>query len=147
MQLASARPYTAVQGTDYFGFGTSGSSEQALVLASDPTNFTATKGYTLAQLQTCLSSGTCKVSQYDALRGTPFFQLDARFSKVVTFRERMKLEFFFQAFNMTNRANFGGTYGGNITSATFGKPTGFITPSAVVIPQFFSGEAGFTFRF
>ena len=64
-----------------------------------------------------------------------------------TFRERMRLEFFFQAFNLTNRANFGGNYTNNIRSSAFGQPQGFIAASSVVIPQFFAGEAGFTFRF
>ena len=59
----------------------------------------------------------------------------------------MNLEFFFQAFNLTNRPNFGGNYYNNIRSSNFATPAGFITPSSVVIPQFFSGEAGFTFRF
>jgi TonB dependent receptor len=147
MQLASARPYNPVQGVDYFGFGTGGTAEQAILLKSSPSSYTATAAYTPAQIQSCLAGGTCFISGYDSARGAPFFQLDTRFSKVLSFRERMKLEFFFQAFNLTNRANFGGTYQNNIRSSQFGNPTGFITPSAVVIPQFFSGEAGFTFRF
>ena len=124
MQLASARPYNPVQGIDYFGYGTGGTSEQAVVLKSSPNNFTATAAYTTTQLQQCLSAGTCTISDYDAARGTPFFQLDTRFSKMFTFRERMHLEFFFQAFNLTNRANFGGNYTNNIRSSTFGNPKG-----------------------
>ena len=76
-----------------------------------------------------------------------FFQLDTRFSKSFRFREKLNAEFFFQAFDLTNRANFGGNFTNNIRSAVFGQPQGFITPSSVVIPQFFSGEAGFTLRF
>src|SRR5579872_576278 len=147
MQLASARPYNPVEGTDYFGYGTAGTGEQAIVLNSDPHNYTATATYSVAQLQACLTAATCHIAPYDSARGVPFFQLDTRFSKVLTFRERMKLEFFFQAFNLTNRANFGGNFTNNIRSSAFGTPAGFITPSAVVIPQFFAGEAGFTFRF
>jgi Carboxypeptidase regulatory-like domain/TonB dependent receptor len=147
MQAASARPYNPVQGIDYFGYGTSGTGEQAVLLNSAPNNYQATSAYSVAQVQTCLSSGNCHIAGYDSARGTPFFQLDARFSKAFTFRERNHLEFFFQAFNMTNRANFGGNYNNNIRTTTFGTPAGFITPSAVVIPQFFSGEAGFVFRF
>ncbi len=147
MQLASARPYNPVEGFDYFGYGSGTTVEQAVVLKSAPNNFTATAAYTSAQIQQCLAGGTCEISHYDAARGTPFFQLDTRFSKMFTFRERMHLEFFFQAFNLTNRANFGGNYTNNIRSAAFGQPQGFIAASSVVIPQFFSGEAGFTFRF
>jgi hypothetical protein len=147
MQLASGRPYNPVQGVDYLGYGSSSTAEQAVLLKSSPNNFTATASYTTAQLQQCLGAGSCFISNYDAARGTPFFQLDTRFSKVFTFRERMHLEFFFQAFNLTNRANFGANYYNNIRTTTFGQPKGFIAASSVVIPQFFSGEAGFTFRF
>ncbi len=121
--------------------------EQAVLLNSDPHNYLATASYTQAQLQSCLSGGTCHIAGYDSARGIPFFQLDTRFSKLFHFGEKMNLEFFFQAFDLTNRANFGGNYYNNIRAATFATPAGFITPSAVVIPQFFSGEAGFTFRF
>jgi len=147
MQWASARPYNPVQGIDYFGYGTGGTSEQAVVLNSDPNNFTATASYTAAQLQACLSANTCHIAGYDSARGTPFFQLDARISKLFHIKERMSLEFFFQAFDLTNRANFGGNYYNNIRSSNFGQPAGFIAASSVVIPQFFAGEAGFTFRF
>ncbi|HWZ34103.1 MAG TPA: carboxypeptidase regulatory-like domain-containing protein [Bryobacteraceae bacterium] len=147
MQLASARPYNPVQGVDYFGYGTSGTGEQAVLLKSDPNNFLGTAKYSAAQVGQCLSAGNCFISTYDAARGIPFFQFDARFSKGITLRERMHLEFFFQAFNLTNRANFGGNYSNNIRSSAFGQPAGFIAASSVVIPQFFAGEAGFTFRF
>jgi len=147
MQLASARPYNPVQGVDYFGYGTAGTGEQAVLLNSDPKNYLATSAYSVAQVQSCLAAGNCHIAGYDSARGKPFFQLDSRFSKAFTFRERNHLEFFFQAFNMTNRANFGGNYNANIRTSVFGTPAGFITPSAVVIPQFFSGEAGFVFRF
>ena len=110
-------------------------------------SYTATAAYTAAQLQTCLSSGGCTIAGYDSARGVPFFQLDTRFSKLFKIKEKMSLEFFFQAFDLTNRANFGGNYQNNIRATNFGQPIGYITPSAVVIPQFFSGEAGFTFRF
>ncbi|HLJ47721.1 MAG TPA: TonB-dependent receptor [Bryobacteraceae bacterium] len=147
MQWASARPYNPVQGVDYFGYGTGGTAEQAVLLKSSPNNFTATAAYTPAQIQSCLGSGDCMIANYNSARGRPFFQLDTRFSKDFRFKERLNLEFFFQAFNLTNRANFGGNFYNNIRSSNFGTPAGFITPSAVVIPQFFAGEAGFTFRF
>jgi hypothetical protein len=147
MQLASARPYSAKEGTDYFGNGNSGTTEFAVLLKAQPTNYTATAGYSATQLRSCLAAGTCISSKYDALRGTPFFQLDARISKVFKFRERMNLEFIFQAFDMTNRANFGGVYQGNIRSSSFEQPTNYITTSGVIIPHQFSGEAGFKFTF
>ncbi len=147
MQWASARPYTPKQGTDYFGVGNGSTTDYAITLNSDPTNLTATKAYTAAQLRSCLAAATCTIQSFGSLRGAPFYQLDARFGKTFTFREKIKLEFIFQAFDLTNRANFGANFQNNIRSSQFGKPTGFITPSSVVIPQFFSGEAGFILRF
>ncbi|HYL74772.1 MAG TPA: TonB-dependent receptor [Bryobacteraceae bacterium] len=147
MQWASARPYSAREGTDYFGVGNGSTTDFAVTLNSDPTNLIATKAYSAAQLRACLAAGTCSITSFGSQRGTPFYELDARFTKGFKFRDRYSLKFFFQAFNLTNRANFGATYQGNIRSAQFGQPTGFITPSSVIIPQSFVGEGGFTFRF
>jgi hypothetical protein len=147
MQWASARPYSAKQGIDYYGVGNASTTDFAVLLNSQPNNYTATKGYTAAQLRACIAGGTCTVSSFDSQRGTPFYQLDARFSKELKFREKYSLKLFFQAFDLTNRANFGGNFQTNIRSSAFGTPTGFITPSSVIIPQSFVGEAGFTFRF
>jgi len=145
MQLASARPYTATQGLDYFGYGTT--NEYAALLKGDPTNWKATLNYSAAQIRACLADGSCYESSYDALRGQAFFQLDTRISKIIRFRDRYNLEIIFQAFDLTNRANFGGNFQGSIRSATFEQPKGFITPSSVIIPHSFSGEAGFRFSF
>jgi hypothetical protein len=147
MQLASARPYSAKEGVDYFGVGNSATTDFAVLLNSDPSNYKATAGYSATQLQTCLAGSTCHISSFDSQRGSPFFQLDARVSKVFRFGERTNLEFMFQMFNLTNRANFGGNYQSNIRSSTFSTPIGFITPSSVILPQAFTGEAGFTLRF
>jgi Carboxypeptidase regulatory-like domain len=147
MQLASARPYSAKEGIDYYGVGNSSTTDFAVLLNSAPNNYTATKSYTVTQIQACLAANTCHTSSFDALRGSPFYQLDMRFSKTFHIGEKLSLEFLFQAFDLTNRANFGGSYQGNIRSSAFGQPTGFITPSSVVIPQFFSGEAGFMLNF
>ena len=147
MQLASARPYSLKQGLDYYGVGNGSTTDFAVLLTSSPSNVQATKAYTATQIRSCLADGSCFVSQFDSQRGAAFFQLDTRFSKLIKFREKASLEFMFQMFDMTNRANFGGNYQGNIKSSAFGQPTSFITPSSVVIPQFFAGEAGFTFRF
>ena len=147
MQLASARPYSAKEGVDYLGVGNSTTTEFAVLLNSQPTDYTATASYTAAQLRACLAANSCHVSSFDTLRGSPFFQLDARVSKVFHLGERANLEFMFQMFNLTNRANFGGDYQTNIRSSTFGTPIGFITPSSVILPQAFTGEAGFTLRF
>lgn len=147
MQWASARPYNATQGLSWYGYGSGVGASHAVLLKSDPNNYRATKSYTSTQLQQCVAAGTCIVSQYNSLRGQTLFQLDSRFSKEVVFHERWKLDLFFQAFDLTNRANYGANFAGNIKSAQFGKPLGFITPSGVIVPRSFSGEFGATFRF
>ncbi len=147
MQAASARPYPVREGTDYFGNGNSSTAELGVVLNTDKTNLTATKSYSAAQIRSCLAANTCSSLNYDSQRGSPFFELDARFSKIFTLRERMRLEFFFQAFDLTNHTNFGNSYGTNIRSGTFGTPTNYFAPSSVLVPIAFEGEAGFTFRF
>jgi hypothetical protein len=147
MQLASARPYTLREGIDYYGVGNSSTLDYAVLLTNSPSNLLATKAYSATQIRSCLGDGSCFVSQFDSQRGSAFFQLDTRFSKAFKIREKASLEFMFQIFDLTNRANFGGNYQGNIRSSSFGQPTSFITPSSAVIPQFFAGEGGFTFRF
>jgi len=84
---------------------------------------------------------------YNYLRGEDFFQLDSRFAKFFTFKEKAKLELFFQAFDLTNRANFGSSYGANIRTSTFQTPTSFITASGVIVPKSFAGEFGARFSF
>jgi len=84
---------------------------------------------------------------YNFLRGNTFFQLDTRLSKTLKFGERAKLELIFQAFDLTDRANFGGTYQTSIRAANFMQPTGFITPGGVIVPRSFSGEFGARFSF
>jgi hypothetical protein len=148
MQWASGRPYNATEGiTDVFGFGSGVGATHAITLDSDPTNLKSTVAYTATQLQACIAGGTCHQVPYNFLRGEDFFQLDARVSKTLKFGEKARLELIFQAFDLTNRANFGTTYGGNIRTATFQTPTGFITPGGVVVPKSFSGEFGARFSF
>ena len=145
MQLASARPYSSAQGVDVFGTGHD--NAHAILLKDRPGDYLATRDFTVAQLRTCLAGGTCFEDSFDSLRGKPFFQLDARIGKTVRFRERATLEMFFQSFDLTNRANFGANYSGNVQSPQFGQPVGFITPSGVIVPRSFSGEFGAAFRF
>ena len=57
------------------------------------------------------------------------------------------MDVFFQAFDLTNRANYGANFTGNIQSSHFQQPAGFITPSGVIVPRSFSGEFGAHFRF
>jgi hypothetical protein len=148
MQLASGRAYTASEGiSDVYGFGGGAAATHDIVLNSDPTNLLATKGYSTSQLQACLAANTCQQVPFGNLRGQAFFQWDARFSKQLKFKERYKLDLFFQAFDLTNRTNFGTAFGTNIRTSTFQVPTGFISASGVVVPHSFNGEFGAHFNF
>ncbi len=148
VQWATGRPYNVTEGiTDVFGYGSGVAATHDIVLNSDPTNLTATAGYTSTQLTACINANACHQLPYDYLRGEDFFQMDARFGKFINFGEKAKLELFFQAFDLTNRANFGTSYGGNIRTSTFQQPTGFITASGVIVPKSFAGELGAHFTF
>jgi len=154
MQLASARPYTAIQGIDVFGWGGGRGNAQAIVNTSNPNDLLANVSKTAAELRACLAAGTCKQVGFNTLRGQAFYQLDARLSKDIKFSERAKLKLIFQAFDLTNRANFGNNFDGNIrnfntdpTKSTFRKPIDFITPSGVIVPRSFSVEFGAQFIF
>ena len=148
MQAASAKPYNLTEGiADVYGFGGLQGSTHAIVLNSDPTNYLATKNFTSSQLRACLAANTCQQVSYDVARGQAFFELDARFSRRFTFGEKMRLDIDFQAFDLTDRANFGNNFQGNIRSSLYGTPIGFITPSGVLVPRSFSGEFGAKFNF
>jgi hypothetical protein len=147
LQAASARPYTAIQGIDVFGWGSGRGNAHAIVNVSDPNNLTANASASAASLRACLAAGTCQQVQFDNLRGQPFFQLDTRVSKNFRIKERTDLKLIFQAFDLTNRANFGNNYDGNIRSPTFRQPLGFITPSGVIVPRSFSAEFGVQVNF
>ena len=60
--------------------------------------------------------------------GPDYLTLDVRVSKFVRI-QRMKIEGFAEAFNVTNRVNFGSPTG-NIRSGTFGKPTALASGAA-----------------
>ena len=119
----------------------------AAAVAADPTKKT-----TIASVYTnCLAAGTCLENSFDSIRGQPFVQFDARVSKTVTIKERYNVNLFFQAFNLTNRANYGGNYNGNISGYAAGTtalaPLGFVNPSSTVVARSFTGEFGGRFSF
>ena len=83
------------------------------------------------------------IAKYDPLRGIPYFELDLRLAKNFKFGERMNLQLVAQAFNLTNRANYGNDFGNNIaSSSTFGHPVGFINPASTIVPLAVWGELG-----
>jgi len=148
LQWATGRPYATLEGiNDTFGFGGGQGSTHTIVLTSDPSNLLATKSYSDGQLLACLAAATCEQVPYDNVRGADFFQLDARVGRFFTFREHYKLELFFQAFDLTNHANFGSSYGTSIRASTFETPTNFIAASSAIVPKSFSGEFGARFSF
>ena len=99
-------------------------------------------------IATCYYSGQCTIAQFDPLRGQAFFELDAKLAKTFKITERMNLKIVAQAFNLTNRGNYGNNFGNSIASeATFGHPAGFINPNATYIPRALWGEFGVHFTF
>ena len=147
VQWSSARPYQATQGRDVFGFGAGIGAAHVILKKDDPNNLLATKDMSAADLRACIAAGNCFQSGFDNLRGDPFFQFDLRVSKNIKLGERPRLKLIFQAFDLTNRTNFGNNFVGNVQSASFRKPNGFITPAGVIVPRSFSGEIGAQFTF
>ena len=151
MQFGSARPFALTNSANTLNTG-GGTGTSVVVPSNNPTNWLAYAGNNTGA-QNCfygLSGVTqaCTIASYDPLRGDPFFQLDMRLSKNINLGERMKLQLVAQAFNLTNRANYGNDYNGNIASAsTFDHPAGFLNPSATTIPRSLWGEFGARFTF
>ena len=97
---------------------------------------------------TCYYTANCTIAKYDPLRGQAFFELDAKFSKNFRIGERVNIQLVAQAFNLTNRANYGNNFGDSVASAaTFGHPAGFFAPNATFIPRSIWGEFGVHFTF
>ncbi|MGH9467157.1 MAG: hypothetical protein ACRD1Y_07355, partial [Terriglobales bacterium] len=153
LQWASAPPYAASAGSNIFGYGSGFTTPYAIVPNSDPTEYTAyataspvfdpsTGFYTLP----CLQNGTCHELAINSLRAQSFFDVDARFGKRLALRDWGSVNLFFQAFDLTNRTNFG-SYNGNVRSSSFGLPQGYISGSGVTIPKSFRGEFGAEFTF
>ncbi len=123
-----------------------------VVPTSDPINFLAFAGNNSGS-QNCFYgiNGVTQartIAKFDPVRGDPFFELDMRLAKNFKFRERYNLQIVAQAFNLTNRANYGNDFGANIASAsTFGHPIGFINPASTITPRSTWGEFGFRFTF
>ncbi len=147
MQVASARPYNATQGRDVYGFGLRNGAAHAIVPANDPTNFTANKDVSRSALRSCLAAGSCIEVPFDSLRGQEFFQLDLRVSNTIKLGDKPRLRLIWQMFDVTNRANFGSTFVGNVGSSAFGTQNGFITPNGSTVPKSFRAEWAVEFSF
>jgi hypothetical protein len=157
VQLESARAYTAFYDTDVLGQGGGRGNTHAVVFNTSPSDLMATftafgnpTGATSAsavKFRDCLRSGQCSFASFDNLRGQPFFQLDARITKNFKIKERYNIAAFIQFFDLTNRANFGNNFSGNIRTSSFQTPIAFITPSGVTLPHAFAAEIGARFSF
>jgi hypothetical protein len=155
MQVASARPYNTSNGiSNVLGFGSGPAAAHAIVPTSDPSNIFFSLTETTAQLRNCyFVTLTCMQAGFNSLRGQPYFDLDTRVTKLIKFGERSNLKLIFQAFDLTNRANYGNNYDGNVknSGSTFGTPQGYIgcNPNGCnrTIPISFRAEFGGQFTF
>jgi hypothetical protein len=151
LQFGSARPYDVTNSSNTINVG-GGSAVGVIVPNSDPANFFAFAGDN-AGAQNCYYglngvTQSCRFASYDPLRGDPFFQLDLRLAKNIKIGERLNLQLIGQAFNLTNRANYGNNYNNSIGDPdSFGHPGGFINPSSTTIPRSLWGEFGVRLTF
>ena len=151
LQFGSARPYNVINSSNTLNTG-GGTTNAVVVPTANPIDWFAFAGNNTGA-QNCFYglngvAAGCTIAKFDPLRGDPFFQLDLRLAKNIRIGERMNIQLIAQAFNLTNRANYGNSFGGNIASpGTFGHPTDFINPSATTIPRSCWGEFGFRFSF
>ena len=147
LQYGSARPYTLVNSSNTLNTG-GGTTNAVVVPKSDPTNWFAYAGDNTGAQNCYYLTTDCTIAKFDPLRGQAFFELDAKLSKSFRFGERARVQLVAQAFNLTNRANYGNNFGNDISSqATFGHPAGFFAPSATFIPRSIWGEFGVHFTF
>lgn len=152
MQWESARPYTAGYGAavDTLGVGGGRGTSHVVVFKDRPDDLLATfTAFANNQrlYRDCLRSGQCTIAGFDTLRGQPYFQLDTRVTKNFRIKERSTLSVIFQAFDLTNRANFGNNFGTDVRQTNYQKPISFLTPTSVIVPHSFSAELGVQFRF
>jgi len=148
LQFGTARPYNVDNGiTNTLNTGGGTRPGAVVVPISDPTNYTAFANND-AGAQSCFYvTKQCTIAKFDSLRGDPFFELDTRLTKSFKFGEQRELQIIAQAFNLTNRANYGNDFDSTITSPTFGRPANFIAPSSTTIPRSLTGEFGVRFTF
>jgi outer membrane receptor protein involved in Fe transport len=151
LQFGSARPYNLTNSGNTLNTG-GGTALAVVVPTSAPTNYLAFAGNNTGA-QNCfyglngVAQG-CTIAKYDPLRGDPYFELDMRLAKNIKLGEHRNLQLVAQAFNLTNRANYGNNFGNSIASAsTFGHPVGFINPNSTIVPRSIWGELGARFTF
>ncbi len=151
LQYGSARPFGLTNSSNTLNTG-GGTAVSVVVPTADPKNYFAFAGNNTGA-QNCFygvnnTSASCTIVKYDPLRGDPFFQLDTRLGKTFKFGDKANVQVIAEAFDLTNRANYGNNFGNSIGSkSTFNHPVGFISPSSVIIPRATWGELGARFTF
>jgi hypothetical protein len=135
-------------GTDYINtYVAAAVAADALNPNPDPNIEADATAAAQGNVATCYYTAQCTIAKYAPLRGQAFFELDVKFAKNIKLGERMNLQLVAQAFNLTNRANYGNNFGNNIASSTLGHPAGFFAPNATFIPRSIWGEFGVHFTF
>jgi Carboxypeptidase regulatory-like domain len=144
LQFGSARPYNLFNGLSDNTLNTGGGTTTAVVVPkNDPRNWFAFAGNDTGAQNCFYLTNNCTISNFDPLRGDPVFELDTKLAKNIKIGERVNLQIIAQAFNLTNRANYGSNFGNNISSPnTFGHPIGFFAPTATFIPRSLWSEFG-----
>jgi outer membrane receptor protein involved in Fe transport len=151
LQYGSARPFDLTNASNTLNTG-GGTAVGVVVPTADPKNYFA-YATDNTSAQNCFYgingvSASCTIAKYDPLRGDPFFELDTRLGKTFKFGEKASVQLIAEAFNLTNRANYGNSFGNSIADSThFDKPENFISPSSVIIPRATWGELGFKVTF
>src|SRR5882724_7711655 len=149
LSYGSARPFDLRSGFDVLSRG-SGYSRPVIVPTSDPTDYLAfdgSAGKDSAAALACLAAGQCRQVGYDTVRGNAYFNMDMRVAKNIRLREGWNLQLMFQAFDLTNKTNYGSNFHNTNTAGTFLTPEGFINPSSSFTPRAFVGEFGARFTF
>jgi hypothetical protein len=159
VQAGSARPYNAIAPNNMLNLGGGSSAQSLIVTAANPTDLasatnltpivdsvTNKPSLTLAEAK-CYYSNNCVINPYNSLRGDPYFNMDARLAKNIKLGEKRNLQLAFQAFNLTNHANYGNNFGTTVGDPTFKNPIGFINPTSSTLPRAFIGEFGARFSF
>ncbi|WP_058188825.1 TonB-dependent receptor [Terracidiphilus gabretensis] len=150
LQYGSARPWQPTAPSNTLNTG-GGTTNAVVVPKSSPTAY-FTYANDIASAQDCYyglsGSSSCTIAKYDLLRGDPIFELDMRLAKSFKFGDRVNLQLIAEAYNLTNRANYGNNIEASISDqADFGKPAGFFAPSATTIPRSVWGQFGFRLSF
>ena len=167
LQFGTARPYNLTNSYNTINAG-GGTAAAVVVPNNDLKNYTYGTDYintyvaaavanganpddataaAQGNIATCYYTAQCTIAKYDPLRGQVFFELDAKLAKNFKFGERMNLQLVAQAFNLTNRANYGNNFDNVVQDKTFGKAVGFINPTSAYLPRAFQGEFGARFTF